>query len=246
VQIEGKVAVVTGAGSGIGRASAVALAERGADTVFLADVDEAGLADTAGLVSAAGSKPQPVRTDVADPASQRALFDEVLRVAGGLDILHNNAGVSSGDPLFPEMSLERIALVADVNLKGVLLGTQAALPLLMERGGGAIVNTASIAAHVVALGEAIYGTTKAAVLHFTKCCAELHGSHGIRVNCVLPGVVDTPMLKLSPWLEPLLVGVQLLAPSDVAAAVIELIEDDSAVAEARIVMNPGVDVEFPA
>jgi NAD(P)-dependent dehydrogenase (short-subunit alcohol dehydrogenase family) len=145
------------------------------------------------------------------------------------------------------MTLERVALLADVNLKGVMLGTQAALPLLSADGGGAIVNTASIAVHVIDLHEAVYGATKAAVAHFTKCCAGLNDSHQVRVNCVLPGVVDTPMVtRDSQWLVPLLEGIQLLAPSDIAAAVVELVEDDAAVGEARIVMNPGIDVEFPA
>lgn len=246
MEIVGKVAVVTGAGSGIGRASALALAERGAATVFLADVDEAGLAETADLLGPSGTTVEVVPTDVTDVAAQTALHERVRSVAGRLDILHNNAGVATGMERFPEMPLERIALLADVNLKGVLLGTQAAIPLLGDDGGGAIVNTSSIAVHVIDVHEAVYGATKAAVLHFTKCCAGLHESHGIRVNAVLPAVVETPMvMRDSAWLLPQLEGIQLLRPADVAAAVVELIEDDTAVAEGRIVMNPGIDVDFP-
>jgi 3-oxoacyl-[acyl-carrier protein] reductase len=243
MDIEGKVAVVTGAGSGIGRASAIALAERGAGSVWLADVDLAGAEETAALVVAAGSKAEVVPTDVADVDAQRDLFTRV-DAGGGLDILHNNAGVPSGQPQFPDMPLERIALIADVNLKGVLLGTRAALPLLTKRGGGAIVNTASISALLHTVADAIYGTTKAGIVHFTKCLVGLHETDNIRVNAVLPGIVDTPLLASAPWLEPLLVGVKLIDPAEVAAAVLALIEDDTKVGETQILMNEGVETEF--
>ena len=242
MQIEGKVAVVTGAGSGIGRATARALARAGA-VVVVADVDEAGGSETVGLVHDAGGHAGFRRTDVTEPRSLEATFAAVEADHGGLDIVHNNAGLVCGEPLWPDITPETLLRVMAVNLGGVVVGTRLAIPALRRRGGGAIVNTASMAALYPLTPDPIYSATKAGVAMFTRACAPL-AEEGIRVNAVLPGLVDTPLLPKSgdgerwaDWAQLAERVMGLLSPDDVAAAVLDLVRDD-AVAEERVVGTP--------
>ena len=240
MQIEGKVAVVTGAGSGIGRATARALARAGA-VVVVADVDEAGGSETVGLVHDDGGRAAFRRTDVTEPRSLEATFAAAEADHGGLDIVHNNAGLVCGEPLWPDITPETLLRVMSVNLGGVVVGTRLAVPAMRRRGGGAIVNTASMAALFPLTPDPIYSATKAGVAMFTRACAPL-AEEGIRVNAVLPGLVDTPLLPKSGdgerWAEWAQLAEQvmgLLSPDDVAAAVLALVRDDTAVAVERIV-----------
>ena len=242
MEIEGKIAVVTGAGSGIGRATALAFAAAGA-TVVVADVDEPGGDETVGLVEDAGGHAWFFRTDVSEARSLEALFASVEREHGGLDIVHNNAGLVSGEPEWPETTPETLSRVMAVNLGGVVLGTRLAIDPLRRRGGGAIVNTASLASLYPLAQDPIYSATKAGVAMFTRACAPL-AEEGIRVNAVLPGLVDTPLLPKSgdgerwaDWAQLAERVMGLLSPDDVAAAVLDLIRDD-AVAEERVVGTP--------
>jgi len=240
VEIEGRVAVVTGAGSGIGRATALALARAGA-AVVVADIDEAGGVETVGLAHDAGGQASFVRTDVTEPRSLEALFAATEAEHGGLDILHNNAGLVSGEPEWPEITPETLLRVLNVNLGGVVVGTRLAVPVLRRRGGGAIVNTASMAALFPLTPDPIYSATKAGVTMFTRACAPL-AEEGIRVNAVLPGLIDTPLLAKSGdgerwagWAYAAETMMGLLSPDVVADAVLDLVRDDSAVAEERVV-----------
>jgi NAD(P)-dependent dehydrogenase (short-subunit alcohol dehydrogenase family) len=244
MDIAGKVALVTGAGTGIGRASAVALAAEGA-AVMVADLDDIGGTETVRRIEEdLGGSAAFVKVDVSYPHDVRTMFAAAESTFGGLDIVHNNAGLISGEPIWPESELERILKVITVNLGGVAMGTQAAIHALRKRGGGCIVNTASTAALRPMPTDPVYSATKVGVVRITESCAGL-ADEGIRVNAVLPGVVDTDMANLhtgdgtrpAVWLQPILHGLTMLAPEDIAAAVVDLIHDDSAVAEARIVAN---------
>ena len=242
MEIQDRVAIVTGAATGIGRATAIALAREGARGVVLADV--ASLEESAEAVGEAGAQALPVTTDVADLASMRDLFEQTERAFGRLDVVFNNAGIGEGTAVWPDVEAERCAAIVNVNLAGVVLGTQLAVEPMRRSGGGVVVNTASGAAHVPLPPQAVYAATKAGVVHFTRSCVGLAESHGIRVNCVCPGMVETPMLfangtdgTIPDWLRPMLDSVKLLAPGDIADAVLALVEDDSKVAEIVTVAN---------
>lgn len=241
MEIAGKVALVTGAASGIGRATALALAREGA-SVAVADVDAAGGEETVRQIRAIGGTASCIEADVSTPEGIRAMFQAVEQAFGGVDIVHNNAGIMTMDvPGWPDASLERIHLVVNVNVAGVLMGTRAAIDALRKRGGGVVVNTASIAALVPLPNDPIYAASKAAVAHFTRSCAGLEKSEGIRIGAVLPGMVDTPIIRKTgdgaepaAWLRPFLEAVPLLAPEAVAREVLELIRD-GAPGETRVV-----------
>jgi NAD(P)-dependent dehydrogenase (short-subunit alcohol dehydrogenase family) len=241
MEIQDRVAIVTGSSTGIGRATAVALASAGARAVVLADRRDAKV--SAAAVTAAGAEALSVPTDVADLDSLRNLFAETERHFGRLDILHNNAGLGEGAKVWPDVEPERCSAIIDVNLRGVVLGTQLALEPMQRSGGGVVVNTSSGGAFVPLPEQAVYVATKAGVVHFTRSCARLFESHGVRVNCVCPGLVDTPMVletgdgAIAPWLQPVADGVVMLEPEEIAAAVLELVRDDEKIAEIAIVPN---------
>jgi 3-oxoacyl-[acyl-carrier protein] reductase len=242
MELADRVAIVTGAATGIGRATAVALAQAGARGVVLADV--ADVDETAALVSKAGAEPLPVPTDVSDLASLRQLFARTDEVFGRLDVLHNNAGLGEGTAVWPDVDPARCAAIVGVNLTGVVVGTRLAVEPMRRTGGGVVVNTASGAAHMPLPQQAVYAATKAGVVHFTRSCALLAESHGVRVNCVCPGLVDTPMVygtgggdRPADWLRPFFESVTLLQPEDIANVVLDLVRDDGKVAEIVTVEN---------
>lgn len=236
----GKVAIITGGGSGIGRATAVALAEAGA-SVVVADVNEEGGKETVSLIEKAGGKAAFIRTDV----TKREDIDRMVAFAeetyGGLDILHNNAGINTGRVRYPDTPPERWEATLAVNLWAVIAGTQAAVPAMRRRGGGVIVNTASIAGVSQYLPDPIYAATKHGVVGLTRALASLKGESNIRVNCVCPGVVNTNLLKadldeMTPeeraQRDAILSQMPLMEPEEIANAVMELVRDDSLAGEA--------------
>lgn len=241
MEIAGKVAIVTGAGAGIGRATALALGAKGA-RVVVADVDAANAAATARAVIEAGGKATSVGADVSSADGIRSIFSRAIAAYDVIDIVHNNAGIIGGEPLWPDSPLDRIAKVIAVNLGGVAMGTQAAIAAMRGRGG-VIVNTASTAALAPMPTDPVYSATKVAVVRIVESCVGWADSDGIRVNAVLPGIVDTDMTmkhtgdgtRPAKWLEAALAGRTLLQPSDVAAAVLSLIEDDTKVGECLVV-----------
>lgn len=192
--LEGRVAVVTGGGSGLGRAGAVALAAAGA-SVVIGDVDDDGAAATVATIEAAGGTALAVRTDVASAADCEALIATAVGEHGALHVLYNNAGVAwpGRDGFAPDLSPEVWDRVIGINLSGTFYCCHYAIPAIAAAGGGAIVNTASSMAHLPLGGMDGYAASKGGVALLTKSMAPSAGRLGVRVNAISPGYVDTPM-----------------------------------------------------
>ena len=190
--MDGKVAIVTGGNSGVGWAVARRLARQGV-RVVLADIDDAR-ARARNLADEPGGEGLAVNVDVSDVAQVDELFGKCSSVYGRLDYLVNCAGVDRVNTV-ADATIEEWDWIVGVNLKGVFLCCRAALPLMRQTGGGAIVNVGSTFAFTGNPKSAIYSATKGGVHQLTKCMAVDHTAEGIRVNCVAPGPVDTPMLQ---------------------------------------------------
>jgi NAD(P)-dependent dehydrogenase (short-subunit alcohol dehydrogenase family) len=193
--IKGKVAVVTGAGSGIGRALAYDLARRGAK-VAISDVDETGLAVTAKQVQVIGADVHSRRLDVTDRAAVLAYADDIVAEFGTVNIVINNAGIAfTGD--VEKMSFEQIERVMDVDFWGVVNGTKAFLPHLIASGDGHVVNISSLFGLLSMPGQSAYNAAKFAVRGFTEALREemLINGHAVRVTCVHPGGIKTAIAR---------------------------------------------------
>ena len=189
----GKVAAVTGAGSGIGRGIAVGLANAGA-RVVVNDLVEDGLDETLELVAAAGSEGVASIGDVRRREDVQRLVDDAAASFGGLDVMVANAAVGLYADL-ETMAEDEIDRVLDVNLKGALTCAQLAIPALRARGGGSIVFVSSVQAYETLRGCVVYGAAKAGLVAAARALAVEVGEHGIRVNAIAPGTIDTPMLQ---------------------------------------------------
>lgn len=191
---EGKVAVVTGAASGIGAAVARMLAQRGAK-VLLADLDINGAEEVAAEIVAAGGTASAVETNVADAVEVEAMVETAKRTYGGLHLAVNNAGI--GGPAMPtgEYPLDGWQKVIDTNLNSVFYGMRYQIPAMLASGGGAIVNMASILGSVGFATASAYVAAKHGVVGVTKVAAMEYAKQGIRINAVGPGFIDTPLLS---------------------------------------------------
>ena len=192
-QFEGKVVLVTGGAHGIGRATAVRFAAAGA-SVSICDVEEGEGRETVSLIERAGGRALFVRCDVTSAADCEAAVNETVETFGGIDVLFNNAGITRRADVVKTTEEEWDAVMA-VNVRSMFLMSKYAVPRLIERGGGAIVNTASGWGIVGGANAVSYCASKGAVVLLTKAMACDHGKDNIRVNCVCPGDTDTPMLR---------------------------------------------------
>jgi NAD(P)-dependent dehydrogenase (short-subunit alcohol dehydrogenase family) len=226
MELEDRVVVVTGAAGGIGGALVRELVKRGAQTVVAADVDERGvrsLADELGDTVAAR------QLDVGDEEATRALIDDVERDNGPIDIWFANAGVATG--IGPEAPDEQWQLQWQVNVMSHVYAARALLPRWVERGGGHLVTTASMAGILSSVGDAAYSATKHAALGLAEWLAFTYGAQGVRVSCVCPGAVDTAMLRGGAGgdaakASAVIGGGEVLAPQQAATRILDAVAQD--------------------
>jgi NAD(P)-dependent dehydrogenase (short-subunit alcohol dehydrogenase family) len=228
-QFVGKVALVTGAGSGIGRASASVFAREGAKVV-VADVVVEGGEETVSLIKRAGGEAMFVRADVSKAAEVEALVNTIVAAYGRLDCAHNNAGIAGKAFTIADDTEENWDRIMAINLKGVWLCMKYEIPQMLKQGGGAIVNTASDAGLIGLRRGGSYVASKHGVVGLTKTAALEYAKAGIRVNAVCPGPIDTPMLQQGASRRPQIIekmvaaqpGGRLGRPEEIAEAAVWL------------------------
>lgn len=218
-RLGGKVAVVTGGASGIGRATAVRLAEEGAGVV-VADIDTGGARKVADEVGG-----RAVELDVGDPAAWRRVVGELTAGGGGVDVAFLNAGVATGEDRITHLSDEAYRRIMAVNVDGVVFGVRALVPLMARRGGGAIVATSSLAGVISFPPDPIYTLTKHAVVGLVRSLAPPLRRDGITINAVCPGLTDTPLLGGVLRRTLAESGFPVMAPEQIAEAVVGAVLD---------------------
>ena len=233
-RFSGRVVIVTGSGSGIGRETALAFAREGAQVV-VADIDPDGASGTVAEVDDAGGQATVCRVDVSDDESVREMVDLAVHTYGRLDVLHNNAYWASLNRSVTETSLSEWDRTIAVTLTGVFLGCKHAIPAMIEGGGGVIVNTASVSALAASPRFGAYIAAKGGVVALTRSVAFDYGSAGIRCNAVAPGLIETPATvavladpERRAWLTSKILVGRAGQPSDIANAVLYLASDESA------------------
>lgn len=192
MRLKDKIAIVTGAASGIGKATATTFAKEGA-SVMCADINGDGAEAVAHTISDTGGDAASVTVDVSKEDDIKRMVAETVSRWGRLDVLYNNAGIGVGNPV-TQVTEEEWDRTIDINLKGVFLGCKHAIPEMLKTGGGSIVSTASNAGLEGAAMLSVYCASKGGVVQLTKALAMEWGRMGIRVNCVCPGVIHTPIL----------------------------------------------------
>ena len=195
MRLEGKVSIITGAGSGMGRVAAQLFAAQGA-RVVVAEYSETAGSETVDLVRRAGGEATFVRTDVSSEGDAKAMVDQALSAYGRLDCLYNNAGVMpEADHSVIDTDVATWDAVMAVNVRGVYLGCKYAIPAMINGGGGSIINVASFVAILgCSVPQDAYTASKGAVLSLTRSLAVQFGPNGIRTNAICPGPVETPLL----------------------------------------------------
>ena len=240
MRLEGKNVVVTGAGSGIGRAAAVRFAAEGG-RVIVVDLDTQSVEDTLGLLTGTGHR--GVVGDVADAIA----WDRIVDVAAGVDAAHLNAGVYGHTGPIDQLPLDTYRRTVAANIDGVVLGVRALVPALRASGGGSIVVTASAAGIVAFAGNPVYTLTKQAVAGFVRAVAPTLVADGIGIDAVCPGVVDTPMtVEALGGNEPDRATMPLIDPATIAAVALDLLTTEGT-GRCRAVRERGgpVDWAFP-
>ncbi len=228
LSLEGRVAVVTGAGRGIGGATAQLLARAGAHVALL-DLDPAGVTRTAEAIGLEGGEALPFTNDITDSFAVERTFDRVIDEWGRLDVLVNNAGVLSEAPL-EDLTDEDLEKSLDINLRGALVCTRAAVPHMLARGSGRVISAASMSTHIGAIGLTAYSASKGAIVGMTRTWARELGPKGITANAVAPGLIDSETTRTVPAgeLEATLARLparRLGRPDEVAAVYLFLASD---------------------
>ncbi|WP_312471492.1 glucose 1-dehydrogenase [Neobacillus sp.] len=233
MRLVGKTAIVTGGGSGIGRATAIRFAEEGANVV-VADVDSNAGEETLSLIEVLGGRAIFVKTDVSESGQMKNLIHVTTNTFGTLNIMFNNAGISNSEVRSVDLAEEEWDRVIDINLKGVFLGIKYAIPEIVKAGGGAIINTSSLLGLKGQKYMSAYNASKAGVVVLTQNAALEYGKYNIRVNAIAPGVIDTKIIDL--WKQnerkwPIISRANALGrigtPNEVANAVLFLASDEA-------------------
>ncbi len=236
MKLQDKVSLITGAASGMGRASALLFAREGSKVVVV-DVDEVGGQKTVDLIHKIGGDALFVKANVAVDAEVQNMVARTVEKYGRLDVLFNNAGVEQGVELV-EMSEEEWDRVVDIDLKGVFLGCKHGIREMLKTGGGSVINTASISGLMAQNFLPAYNAAKAGVINLTRNIALEYAPYHIRANCICPGAIDTPMFRRAfdekPDMAPLrryfrgiIPAGRFGEPEDIAKAALFLASDDS-------------------
>lgn len=233
--LDGKVAIVTGGGSGIGRAVAIAFAREGARVAFCGRRKDAGQ-ETLEMIRSVGGEAMFVQADVAQSADVQRLISATVARYGRLDAAFNNAGVGEVSPKFAEVSEAEYDRHFDINVRGTFLCMKYELrQMLAQGGGGAIINNCSVQSHIAIGTSAHYTASKHAILGYTRAAAVDHAADNIRVNAISPGIVMTPMMAgfdpSTPEVAPLMARIparRVATPEEVAGTVVFLASDRAA------------------
>ncbi|MDF0725427.1 glucose 1-dehydrogenase [Cytobacillus sp. S13-E01] len=233
MKLKEKVAIVTGGGGGIGRATALLFAKEGAQIV-VSDINEEKGYETVNRILEEGGKAAFIKANVAQPKEVEELVNFTVSEFGGIDILFNNAGIGNSEVRIADLSIEEWDSVIDINLKAVFLGIKYAIPHIEKRGGGSIINTSSLLGFKGKKYMAPYNASKGGVVLLTQNAALEYGKNNIRVNAVAPGIIDTAIIdgwkndeRKWPYISKANALGRIGLPEEVAAAVLFLASDDA-------------------